>query len=98
VPDIWEDIAKWAVGIIATISALFFEGVRRWNSSRFHGVNKRIDDHKKIIDSHGHKLAEHDVSITRFDANLEAIRENTREAKDEMKEINRKLDRVISGR
>ena len=95
---IWEEIARWVVGILGTVSLLFFEGVRRWNNSRFNVVNKRIDDHKKITAEHSEKISSHETTLNRFDVHIENIKKNTDSTNASISRLHEKLDKVISGR
>lgn len=100
----WESVSKWAIGVLSTVTAMFVALVNKWFGDRFTAVHERMDkqdkritDHQMITERHAERLSEHENKLGNFDTHLEYIRKDGEDIKQHLRELNNKMDKIVSG-
>ena len=95
--SLWEELARWAIVTLATLTAAFTALVWRWVGDRFKKVDKRLDSQSKRLTDQKDKIANHDTMLAEFKIYTELSKDDRAEIKEAIKSINDKLDRALAG-
>ncbi len=104
--SVWQEIAKWFAGVVATLAVAFGAVVRSWAGERFDNVNKRLDKHDETIAEHADELAKQNASTqlvllhieksekdrARIESSVTDLRKENLEG---FKLITERLDRIV---
>lgn len=90
-----EVIYKYLTGAVALLGA-YAAIVHAWYNHRFKSVSEKIDTVDRKVDIALEKAGTHDITIATISANMDNIRENTKETNDSIRRIHEKIDKLIA--